>query len=84
MCLQSFEMYRLGDHSMSFSPPWRAVSSDDVKYDFDALVVRGKYALPTIFTFVGDRECFELPPEVNATRVDNDVWRVDLLPKRKH
>ncbi len=67
-----------------FSPPWRAASSDDVKYDFDALVVREKHMLPTIFTFGGDRERFELPPEENVIRVDNDVWRVDLLPGRKH
>jgi len=64
------------------SPPWRAASADDVKYDFDALVVKSRPGcwFPTIFTFGGDRERFELPPEENATRVDNDVWRVDLRP----
>ncbi|MDH4063635.1 MAG: hypothetical protein OEW19_04490, partial [Acidobacteriota bacterium] len=62
------------------SPPWRAASADDVKYDFDALVLEGQpgRSLPSIFTFGGDRERFELPPGVNASRVDNDVWRVDL------
>ena len=67
-----------------FSPPWRAESPDDVKYDFDAVVLRGRHRdrLPTIFVLGGDRERFELPPEENATRVDNDVWRIDLLPKR--
>jgi hypothetical protein len=66
-----------------FSPPWRAESGDDIKYDFDALVLKGQPGcwLPSIFTFGGDRERFELPPEVNATRVDNDVWRVDLVPR---
>jgi len=69
-----------------FSPPWRAKSGDDVKYDFDALVVKGQRGcwLPTIFTFGGDRERFELPPEVNATRIDNDVWHVDLLGGHAH
>ncbi len=65
-----------------FAPPWNAASPDDVKYDFDALVVDGApgCSLPSIFTFGGDRERFELPPPVNATRVNNDVWRVGLFP----
>ena len=69
-----------------FSPPWRAESGDDVKYDFDALVLKGQPGCwrPSIFTFGGDRERFELPPEVNATRVDNDVWRLDLVPVGGH
>ena len=29
----------------------------------------------TIYTFGGDRERFDLPPEVNVGLVDNDVWR---------
>jgi hypothetical protein len=64
------------------SPPWRAVDPDDAKYDFDALVVPGgPFGLvPAILTFGGDRERFELPPDVNATRVDNDVWRLGLPP----
>jgi len=58
----------------------------EVVDDFDALVVKGRRGcwLPTIFTFGGDRERFELPPEVNATRIDNDVWRVDLLGGHAH
>jgi hypothetical protein len=72
--------WRLG---APFAPPWRAATPDDVKYDFDALVVEGVPGcpLPTIFTFGGDRERFELPPPVNATRVDSDVWRVGLIPR---
>jgi hypothetical protein len=60
------------------SPPWNAVSPDDIKYDFDALVVHGCRCglAPSIMTFGGDRERFELPPAENATRVDNDVWRM--------
>jgi hypothetical protein len=69
-----------------FSPPWRAENPDDAKYDFDALVVPGgPFGLvPAILTFGGDRERFELPPDVNAIRVDNDVWRLGLprLPSR--
>jgi len=68
------------------SPPWRAVNPDDAKYDFDALVVRdGPFGLfPSILTFGGDRERFELPAEENARRVDNDVWRLGLpLPRAK-
>jgi hypothetical protein len=60
------------------SPPWDAATPDDVKYDFDALVVHGCRSglAPSIMTFGGDRERFELPPGENATRVDNDVWRM--------
>jgi hypothetical protein len=68
------------------SPPWRAVNPDDAKYDFDALVVRdGPFGLfPSILTFGGDRERFELPPDVNAKRVDNDVWRLGLPFRSRH
>jgi hypothetical protein len=68
------------------SPPWRAVDPDGVKYDFDALVVPGgpRGLVPAILTFGGDRERFELPPDVNATRVDNDVWRLGLPPLPRH
>ena len=68
------------------SPPWRAVDPDDAKYDFDALVVRdGPFGLfPSILTFGGDRERFELPAEENATRVDNDVWRLGLPFRPRH
>ena len=67
------------------SPPWRAVDPDDAKYDFDALVVRdGPFGLPSIFTFGGDRERFELGPEENAERVDNDVWRLGWAWRPRH
>ena len=36
-----------------------------------------------ILTFGRDHERFELPPEENSTRVDEDVWRIDLLPGRR-
>jgi hypothetical protein len=65
------------------SPPWNAATPNDVKYDFDALVVNGGPGglIPSIMTFGGDRERFEFPPEENATRVDNDVWR--MRPPRR-
>jgi len=67
------------------SPPWRAVDPDDAKYDFDALVVRdGPFGLPSILTFGGDRERFELGPEENAKRVDNDVWRLGWSWRPRH
>lgn len=69
--------------------PWDATGSEDIKYDFDLLVTkrgtaksgRGGCAAKkapkrcAIFTFGGDRERFDLPPQVNFGRVDNDVWR---------
>jgi hypothetical protein len=57
--------------------PWNAMSTDDIKYDFDALVVHGgKGGLrPSIFTFGGDRETFNFADPLNYLRVDNDVWR---------
>ena len=70
-------------------PPWDAVGSEEIKYDFDLLVAKrgtdkprrkgcaGKDAPKrcAIFTFGGDRERFDLPPQVNFGRIDNDVWR---------
>ena len=44
--------------------------SDNVKYDFDALVVGGGRVL----TFGGDRETFDFADPENYLRVDNDVW----------
>ena len=72
--------WRLG---RPLGPPWLASDPDDVKYDFDALVIDGVPGspFPAIFTFGGDRERFELPPAVNAERVDNDVWRVVFHPR---
>jgi len=71
------------------APPWNATDSEEIKYDFDVLVAKrgesgssgrgcaGKKAPRrcAIFTFGGDRERFDLPPQVNFDRVDNDVWR---------
>ncbi len=57
--------------------PWNAVSPDEIKYDFDALAVRGgRFGLrPSIFTFGGDRETFDFSDPTNFLNVDNDVWR---------
>ena len=57
--------------------PWNAQSSEDIKYDFDALVVKGGPGgmRPSIFTFGGDRETFNFGDPTNYLRVDNDVWR---------
>ncbi len=57
--------------------PWNAESPDDVKYDFDILSVNGGRGgdRPAVYTFGGDRERFDLPPQVNFDRVDDDVWR---------
>ena len=71
------------------APPWKATDSEEIKYDFDVLVAKrgesgssgrgcaGKKAPRrcAIFTFGGDRERFDLPPQVNFDRIDNDVWR---------
>jgi hypothetical protein len=67
----------------SASPPWNVTSPNDAKYDFDALVVQGGKGgfAPSIMTFGGDRERFELPPEENAKRVDSDVWRLSRSRK---
>lgn len=70
-------------------PPWDATGSEEIKYDFDLLVAKrgtdrsgrkgcaGRDAPKrcAIFTFGGDRERFDLPPQVNFGRIDNDVWR---------
>jgi len=44
----------------------------------------GPFGLPSILTFGGDRERFELPAEENATRVDNDVWRLGWTWRPRH
>ena len=57
--------------------PWNASSSDEIKYDFDALVLwswRGGGMRPSILTFGGDRETFNPFDPTNYLRVDNDVW----------
>lgn len=57
--------------------PWNASTPGEIKYDFDALVVKGgKGGLrPSIFTFGGDRETFDFTDPFNYLNVDNDVWR---------
>jgi len=54
--------------------PWDAVSPDEGKYDFDALVVPGRRG-PAIMTFGGDRETFDFTDPTNYLRVDDEVWR---------
>ena len=55
--------------------PWNAMDPLDVKYDFDVVTTDNAQGVPdTIYTFGGDRERFDLPPEVNVNLVDNDVW----------
>lgn len=56
--------------------PWNAISPEEIKYDFDALVVTGhKNESDMIFTFGGDRETFNFFDPINYLLVDNDVWR---------
>jgi len=61
-------------HQVSDSP-WNAVEPADIKYDFDALVSRGRGQRPAVFTFGGDRETFNFFDPENYLRVDDDVWR---------
>jgi hypothetical protein len=55
--------------------PWNADGPEDVKYDFDSLVVHGGPGglRPSIFTFGGDREASFAAPDPSL--VDDDVWR---------
>ena len=56
---------------------WGATSPDQVKYDFDAVVVQaGRHGCrPGILTAGGDRETFDFTDPDNWRRVDNEVWR---------
>jgi hypothetical protein len=56
--------------------PWNALGSDDIKYDFDTVVVEG-YGNNSdmIFSFGGDRETFNFFDPFNYLNVDNDVWK---------
>ena len=56
--------------------PWNAVTPEEIKYDFDALVVKGgkRGQRPSVFTFGGDRETFNFTDPANFLNVDNDVW----------
>jgi hypothetical protein len=59
--------------------PWNANGSKDVKYDFDALVVKGNgKSQDEIYTFGGDRETFNFGDPENYKNVDNDVWKFSL------
>ena len=53
--------------------PWNVTSQDQVKYDFDSIVVQTE-AGPAVFTFGGDRETFDFSDPDNWLRVDDDVW----------
>ena len=69
---------RNGKHWKQVSDsPWNAVGPEDIKYDFDALVVQGSGRgwRPSILTFGGDRETFNFFDPFNYLNVDNDVWR---------
>ena len=56
--------------TMLNDPPWNAIGPEEVKYDFDALVVG-----ESIYTFGGDRETFDFSDLTNYLNVDNDVWQ---------
>lgn len=60
--------------------PWNAKSPKDIKYDFDALVVKsdGENKKDAIYTFGGDRETFDFTDFTNYLNVDNDVWKFYL------
>ena len=58
--------------------PWNALTPGQIKYDFD--VVTFGEGPDAIYSFGGDRERFDLPPEVNVELVDNDVWRWAYVP----
>ena len=63
--------------------PWNANGSKDIKYDFDALVVKGSgKSQDAIYTFGGDRETFNFNDPLNYLNVDNDVWKFSL-PKKE-
>jgi len=62
--------------------PWNADGSEDIKYDFDAVVVKGSGKnQDAIYTFGGDRETFNFCDATNFLNVDNDVWKFSLPEK---
>ena len=62
--------------------PWNASSPEEVKYDFDSLVLpEGFNGTPAVYTFGGDRETFNPFDPTNYLNVDNDVWRFDAVPE---
>ena len=55
--------------------PWGASSPDQVRYDFDSVVIDdARSGLSAILTVGGDRETFDFTDPLNYTRVDDDVW----------
>lgn len=66
--------------------PWDAATPEEIKYDFDAIVVPGtkKNSLPAIITVGGDRETFNFFDPFNYLNVDNDVWRFYPVTNYKH
>ncbi len=67
---------RDGGHWQQVSDaPWNAEGPQDVKYDFDSLVVQGGPGglRPSILTFGGDREASFVAPD--PALVDDQVWR---------
>ena len=64
--------------------PWDDADSDQIKYDFDAVVVKGYgKQKDAIYTFGGDREVFDFTGSIpdNYKQVDNDVWKFALPPE---
>lgn len=60
--------------------PWDDAPSDQIKYDFDAVVTKGfGKGNDAIYTFGGDRETFDLSDPNNYLRVDNDVWKFSAV-----
>ena len=60
--------------TLSSEPVWNAATPDEVKYDFDSIVVDQPEG-PVVLTFGGDRETFDFEDPENYLRVDDDVWR---------
>jgi len=58
------------------SSPWNAQTPDEIKYDFDTLVIGGDDEA-AIYTFGGDRETFDFMDPDNYLRLDHDVWRYE-------
>ena len=72
------------DWELVSESPWNADSPEQIKYDFDALVLEGRGAGrgPAIYTFGGDRETFDFTDPLNYLNVDNDVWRFGVSEHR--
>ena len=62
------------DWQLLTTPPWNARSGEDIKYDFDIIVIDDADAGSAIYTFGGDRETFDFDDPLNYLRVDADVW----------